>query len=140
MQRRSTDPHTVSVAALSLDRAGSGPSIRVPGHTVLIRASVASLSARRATGRSRPSRVMTISISPGAAIDLQSPQPMHSPFSTISLSDKGAARGWLMLGDVLSSKALISGIEPRRRVLDRLARPRGIAGGARNETAKARLR
>src|SRR5689334_1949211 len=80
---------------------------------------------------------MTISISLGAAIDLQSPQPMHSPFSTISLSDKGPARDCLMRG--LSSRARWSSVEPRCRILDRLARPRGVAGGARNEAAKARL-
>ena len=45
--------------------AGSGPPIRVPGQNALMRGRVDLLSGRRATGRSRPSSVITRSISPG---------------------------------------------------------------------------
>src|ERR1700752_3880018 len=85
------EPHTASrMAGLSVE-AGLRPPRRVPGQTALMRSSVVRSSGRRAIGRSRPSDVMTRSTRPGPAIDLHSPQPMQSPFSTISARVKGGA-------------------------------------------------
>src|SRR5215472_15172560 len=109
MLRFLAEPHTVSRMMELSAEGGLRPPRRVPGQTALMRARVASSSGRRATGRSRPSGVMTISTEPAPAIDRHSPHPMQSPLSTISASVKGGAD--IGLGSVSKLLVHVLGIE-----------------------------